>query len=78
MEVITLKQLGRFTKPIIIVNTSGFYNSLIQLFDQMIEKKFMPDHNRQIWTIIDDPSELLVALSKATPWDSKAINKAAL
>ena len=78
LEVITLKQLGRFAKPIIIINTKGFYNSLIQLFDEMVEKKFMHTYHRQIWSIINDPSELAEALQKSTPWDAKAINKAAL
>lgn len=31
-EVITLKQLGQFFAPIIILNTDGFYNHLIGFF----------------------------------------------
>ena len=35
LEVITLKRLGKFTKPIIFINTDGFYDNLFQLFDKM-------------------------------------------
>jgi hypothetical protein len=65
LEVITLKQLGRFTKPIIVVNTHGFYNSLFQLFEQMIEKQFMRDTHRQLFITIDRPADLLYALDNA-------------
>ena len=75
LEVITLKQLGRFHQPIIIVNTSGFYNSLLKLFDEMIEKQFMHDLNRKIWTVIDDPKQLVKAVENAQGWDSTSINK---
>jgi uncharacterized protein (TIGR00730 family) len=78
LEVITLKQLGRFTKPIVLINTSGFYNSLIQLFNEMVEKKFMHDYHRKIWTVINNPGELMTALQKSIPWDTGAINKAAM
>lgn len=61
LEVITLKQLGRFTKPVIIVNTNGFYNSFLNFMDEVIEKKFMHPDNRNIWTVIDSPPQLLSA-----------------
>lgn len=65
LEVITLKQLGRFTKPIIIVNTHGFYNSLLRVFEEMIEKKFMRDMHRNIWTVINSPDQLLESFSRS-------------
>ena len=35
LEVITLKRLGRYLKPIIIVNHDGFYDSLIELLSKI-------------------------------------------
>lgn len=75
VEVITLKQLGRFHKPIIIVNTNGFYNPLMKFFDEMIVKNFMHDLNRHIWTLIDTPDQLLSAIENAHGWDAGSINK---
>jgi hypothetical protein len=78
LEVITLKQLGIFTKPIILVNTDGFYNPLLALFDEMIQKRFMHDYHRKIWTVIEKPEMLMQAFHNSEDWDSMAINKAAL
>lgn len=76
LEVITLKQLGRFTKPIIIVNTNKFYDPLLRFFDEMISKKFMNDQTRSIWQVIDHPSELFDAIQSSPVWDEKAIKDA--
>ncbi|MFW5973495.1 MAG: TIGR00730 family Rossman fold protein [Bacteroidota bacterium] len=38
-EVLTLRQLGYHDKPIAIVNTDGFYDPLIALFDHLFDKQ---------------------------------------
>jgi predicted Rossmann-fold nucleotide-binding protein len=68
LEVITLKQLGRFAKPIFIINTNGFYNALLHVFEEMIERRFMRDMHRNIWTVIDRPEQLLESYGKLEPW----------
>lgn len=65
VEVITLKQLERFSKPIVIVNTNGFYNPLVQFFDEMIALNFMREQHRQLWEIIDAPEMLFEAIARA-------------
>ena len=39
-EMIVQKQLGYNNKPIVILNTNGFYNKLIEFFDVIIKEKF--------------------------------------
>ncbi len=78
LEVITLKRLGKFTKPIIFINTDGFYNSLFQLFDKMVEEKFMREEHRQMWTSIDQPEEIINAIKVSPAWDESAIKIAAV
>ncbi len=78
LEVITLKRLGKFTKPIIFINTDGFYNSLFQLFDKMVEEKFMREEHRQMWTSIDQPEEIINAIKVSPVWDETAIKIAAV
>ena len=78
MEVITLKRLGKFTKPIIFINTDGFYDSLFQLFDKMIEERFMREEHRNIWTSIDNPEDIIMAIKSAPKWDESMINIAAV
>jgi uncharacterized protein (TIGR00730 family) len=78
LEVITLKQLGRFHRPIIIVNTDGFYNPLLKFFDEMIEKRFMHDLNRHIWSVVDSSDQVIGAIENCQEWDSQSINKGTL
>lgn len=40
-EIMTLRQLDVFRHPVIIVNTSGCYDSLVRLFDDMTAGGFM-------------------------------------
>lgn len=42
-EIMTWCQLGLFRKPVILVNTDGFYNPLIEMFDRMNDLGFMRD-----------------------------------
>lgn len=78
MEVITLKRLGKFTKPIIILNTDGFYDHLKQLLDKMIEEHFMRAEHDEIWCFVNHPNEVLGAIENAPRWDHSAIKFAAV
>ncbi|HAN19951.1 MAG: Rossman fold protein, TIGR00730 family [Bacteroidetes bacterium GWC2_33_15] len=78
MEVITLKRLGKFTKPIVFVNTDDFYNNLFTLFDKMIEEKFMREEHRDMWVSVKAPEDIISAISSSPVWDESAINIAAV
>jgi len=78
MEVITLKRLGKFTNPIIFINTDGFYDSLFRLFDKMVEEKFMREEHQQMWTSINQPEEIIEAIKESPIWDESAIKIAAV
>ena len=41
MEIITWKQLGLYDKPVVILNTNGFYNPLIEMLEKAIDQHFM-------------------------------------
>jgi len=72
-EAITLKRLGLFTKPIIILNINGFYDHLVALLDKCIEEKFMSEKHREMWTVVDDPKYIMSALANAPEWSNDAI-----
>ena len=78
MEVITLKQLGQFTKPIVILNTNNFYEPLFSLLNKMIIEKFMRDIHEDIWAIVQEPEEVVDAIHKSPPWDEEALKFAAV
>lgn len=78
MEVITLKRLGKFTKPIIILNTNGFYDHLKLLLEKMINEHFMRTEHCEIWQFVNLPEEIVPAIQNAPDWDSSAIKFAAV
>jgi uncharacterized protein (TIGR00730 family) len=77
-EVVTLKRLGKFTKPIVILNLDGFYDPLKALFEKMIEEKFMRQEHRAIYTFVDTVEEIIPAIKNAPAWDADAISFAAV
>jgi uncharacterized protein (TIGR00730 family) len=62
-EAITLKQLSLFDGPIIILNTLGFYNSLSDFFDAMVNSNFLRKEHKGIWEIVNTPEEVITALN---------------
>ena len=75
-EAITLKRLGLFTKPIIILNINHFYDPLVALLDRCIDEQFMSEKHRNIWQIIDDPAKIIDTINNAPAWSDDAISYA--
>jgi len=65
LEIITWKQLGLFQKPIIILNTDGYYDHLIAMLNRAVDDNFIHEKHASIWTIVNDPEEVIGAISKA-------------
>jgi uncharacterized protein (TIGR00730 family) len=67
-EAITLKQLGLFRGPVIILNTLNFYKSLIEFFEHMVSQSFLRYEHKSIWEIADTPVEVITLLAKKNTW----------
>jgi uncharacterized protein (TIGR00730 family) len=67
-EAITLKQLGIYKGPVIILNTAGFYNKFIEFMDQLVAGHFLRLEHKDIWEIVEYPVEVLKALSGYGGW----------
>lgn len=78
LEAITLKQLGKFLKPIVILNTGGFYDPLLRHFDDMINEQFMRPLHGKIWQVATHPSEVIERIENEPDWDPQAIKYAAV
>ncbi len=74
MEAITLKRLGLFVKPIVILNIDGYYDPLIQMLERAIDNNFMRSEHKNIWTVFENPESVLEAIQKSPPWSKSAIN----
>ena len=55
MEAISLKRLGIYLKPIVLVNTRGFYDPLLHLLDRCIEERFMDERHAAMWQVAEGP-----------------------
>jgi len=78
LEVITWKQLGIFTKPIVILNLSGYYDALIDMLHRAIDEKFMRNIHKNMWEVVTSPEEVLDAIQNSTSWDSNTRKFAAI
>ncbi len=66
-EMIVQKQLGYNQKPIVLLNTNGFYNKLRDFFDEIIEQNFARDEAENLYYIADTPSEAVEYLKNYVP-----------
>ena len=73
-EAITLKRLGQFTKPIVILNTNGFYNPLKKMLETCVSQNFMHQKHMKMWEFVNNPEEVLNAIRNSAEWNSEAIN----
>jgi uncharacterized protein (TIGR00730 family) len=78
LEAITLKRLGIFLGPIVIVNTRDFYAPLLALFDAAIRERFMDERHRDMWQVVATPEAILPALSAAPAWSAEMRKYAAI
>lgn len=78
LEAITWKRLGLVTAPIVIVNTNGYYDPLIEMLDRAVRENFMRAEHAHMWTVIASPADLMAALQTAPNWGRNAIDFAAV
>ncbi|MDF1589343.1 MAG: TIGR00730 family Rossman fold protein [Gammaproteobacteria bacterium] len=74
LEAITLKRLGQFTKPIVILNTDNYYQPLKDMLNKSIEEQFMHTKHLDMWCFVDQPEQVIDALKNAPSWSANAIN----
>ncbi len=73
-ETITLKRLGQYLRPIVMVNTLGFYDRVAALLEHCIAERFMNARHRDIWTTVNEPEGVLKAIESAAPWNAENRN----
>ncbi len=70
-EMLTLKQLGRHDKPMVVLNTNGYYNEMLEMMKQAMEKKFLFDAVAELYFVTDDIEQ---ALDYIENYEKKGIN----
>lgn len=70
LEIITWKQLGLYSNPIVILNTRGYFNPLTAMLERAASERFMREIHKSLWSVADTPQQA-VELVKSTPqWDT--------
>ena len=77
LEAITWKQLALHGKPIVMLNMAGYFDPLAAVLQRTIDEKFMRPEHSQMWTLVDQPADVLPAIENAPPWGPSARNLAA-
>jgi uncharacterized protein (TIGR00730 family) len=78
LEALTLKRLGLYLNPIVLVNTRGFFDPLLRLLANAIEERFMDDRHAQMWEVVAVPEQVPEALERAPRWTAEARSFAAI
>lgn len=68
-EMIVQKQLGYNNKPIVILNTNGFYNKLLEFFDEIVVQKFANVKSRNLYFVAETSKEAIEYLKNYAPQD---------
>lgn len=69
-ELITWKQLGLYLKPIILLNTGGYFDSLLNTLHLAIQENFMRPVHADIWRVAPNPEEALEMALTTPLWDT--------
>ncbi|MGR3220649.1 MAG: LOG family protein [Candidatus Anammoxibacter sp.] len=59
MEMLTLKQLKRHNKPIVLVNTNNFYGHMIDFFNHMVQERFATNESLKHYSVVSSATEAI-------------------
>ena len=72
-EAITLKRLGLYFNPILLLNTRDYWTPLVRFMDeQVIAERFMNPEHAAMWSLVDRVEDVLPAIRDTPPWREDA------
>jgi len=69
-ELIMWKQLGLYLKPIVLLNTGGYFDSMLNTLHQAIKENFMRPVHADTWCVAPTPEEALRIALETPLWDT--------
>jgi hypothetical protein len=73
LEAVSLKRLALFLGPIVVLNTRSYFDHLLLALERCISERFMDPRHRSMWSVVNEPGEVLPAIHSAPPWDPSSI-----
>ena len=64
MEALTWRQLGIIAKPVVLLNTQRFFDPLVLMLQNCVEKGFMKPAHAALWTVADTPQQAVDAIER--------------
>lgn len=71
-EAITLKRLGLYFNPIVLLNTGGFYTPLQTFMEKVIAERFMNPEHAAMWSLVQTPEDVLPEIRRTPKWREDA------
>jgi uncharacterized protein (TIGR00730 family) len=71
-EAMTLKRLGLYRHPIVLVNTRRFFDPLVELLSSAVSERFMDERHHAMWQVVSEPEDVPTAIDAAAEWPSDA------
>ena len=56
-EILCHKQLGYNNKPIVFLNTNGFYDNLLKFFDNIVSESFAKSSAKELYYVANTPQD---------------------
>lgn len=78
LEIITWKQLGLYLNPIVILNTNGFFDPLLDMLTRAIDENFMRRQHGEIWHVATTPEKAVELIYTVPVWDASIRKFAAI
>lgn len=77
-EVLTLKRLGSFLGPVVLVNTHGYFDRFVDFLEYSVSERFMSELHLGMWSLVDQPEQVFEAMHNAREWSGDARKFAAV
>jgi uncharacterized protein (TIGR00730 family) len=74
LEAVSLKRLALFLGPIVVLNTQSYFANLLLVLESCITERFMDPRHKSMWSVVNEPTEVLPAIHSAPPWDPKSLS----
>jgi len=78
MDIVALKKLGLYLKPVVIVNTQNYYQPLATLLERSVTEHFQDEKFRHVWRMANTPEEAMDFVFSEPYWTEDVIVNAAL
>ena len=72
LEILSFKQLGLHSKPVVVCNAFGYFDPLLQMLERGFTEGFIQQHYRGIYEVAADAEATIARIEAAAGWQPGA------